>query len=219
MDGLGLAAEIQIELVHEERSDRGGEDGDVHEHVIQRLEGILVAVPETGAVQADVPVGDVVAHEGLDETAGGLDVVILIGGLDLPDERVQLGSDPAVDLGAGLAVLIHIDHVAVDLDHLDAVPGGPPLDVRVQREEGVGVVQGAEELAAHFVHAVLVELEVVPRLSVGQHVPAEGVGAVTVQRVERVHGVAPFLSSTRPLEITRLKAGVPLTIVWMACRV
>ena len=35
----------------------------------------------------------------------------------------------------------------------------------------------------------------------------------------RLDILLPFLSSTRPLEITRLKAGVPLIMVWMAWRV
>ena len=38
------------------------------------------------------------------------------------------------------------------------------VDVGIQGEEGVGVVQSSEELAAHLVHASLIELQVVPRL-------------------------------------------------------
>ena len=54
-------------------------------------------------------------------------------------------------------------------------------------------MQRAEEFALHFGNALRVEFKVVPRLGVGHHIPARGVGAVLAQGLERIDGIAePF---------------------------
>ena len=63
------------------------------------------------------------------------------------------------------------------------------VHIGVEGEERVGIVERAEELAAHFVHAVPVELEVVPGLRVGDHVPTRRVGAVGRKYFEGIHGI------------------------------
>ena len=117
------------------------------------------------------------AHEVLDKAAGGCEVIVLIRRGDVFHQGIQPGEYPSVDfrpfgegdLGGGRIVFV---------------------DICVQREERVRVVQGAEELAANLVHAGLVELEVVPGLGVGEHVPAKGIGPISIQSPERIHGVA-----------------------------
>ena len=62
--------------------------------------------------------------------------------------------------------------------------------VGIERKKSVAVVQGAKELALHLGHAVGVELEVVPGLGVGKHVPAQRVAAVLLHGFKRIHAVA-----------------------------
>ena len=54
-------------------------------------------------------------------------------------------------------------------------------------------MQRAKKLALDLCDAVRIEFEVVPRLSVGNHVPTGRVGTVLTQRLERIYGVAQSL--------------------------
>ena len=92
-------------------------------------------------------------------------------------QRIQERDDPAVDFGT----LLHRNLLFTARE---------AVHVGVEGEERVGVVERSEEFAAHFVDAVPVELEVVPRLRVGDHVPARRVGSVGVEHLERIDGVA-----------------------------
>ena len=67
------------------------------------------------------------------------------------------------------------------------------VDIGIKSEDGIGVIKGAEELAANLVHSGLVELEIVPRLSVREHIPSQSIGAVSVESLERIHRVAQSL--------------------------
>ena len=89
--------------------------------------------------------------------------------------------DPTVDLGT----LRH--------RHFGLRPG-EGVDVGIKREKAVRIVKRAEELAAHFVHALDVELKIVPRLGIRDHVPAHGVRAVLLNHLERIDGVAQPLA-------------------------
>ena len=102
-----------------------------------------------------------------------VDVVLLT----VLHQRVQLGENPAVDFGTfcerNLRLFVR-----------------ESVNIGVQREKVVGVEQRAEEFALHFADAGLVELEVVPRGGVGDHVPAGRVGTVFVDDLERIDSVA-----------------------------
>ena len=102
---LPVRNKVEIEPVHEERRDRGGEYGNVPEHLVQCLvSGELVpvgaAAPETLPVQADIPVADVVADEILDQPAGKGHIIVLVGCPDVLDEGVHERDDPPVDFRA-----------------------------------------------------------------------------------------------------------------------
>ena len=198
---LRLRNEIAPELVAIERRDGGAQQCDRLENAVEGFVcGLFVgsesAAPEAFAVQADVPVGEVVADEGLDEAAGQGDVVVFVGGAHVAYEAVLQRDDPSVDLGQSLrdgqragpcptrgARYLHCPSARL-----------PAVDVGIKREERVGVVESAEELAADLVNTGLVETQVVPRLGIRKHIPAESVGAVLVEFLERIHGIAEALA-------------------------
>ena len=70
--------------------------------------------------------------------------------------------------------------------------GFPPINVRIGDEEAVDVPQGDQELAAHFVGAVVAEEQIVLRL-VGAVQPAHHVHAHFVGGLVELDGVAPGL--------------------------
>ena len=95
--------EVQIETVHIERSDRSAEHSDIHQHLVKGLVGgelvlVHLSTPETFPVQTHVPVAKVIAHEVLDQTPCGCDVIILISRHNLLLQGIEQRDDPTVDL-------------------------------------------------------------------------------------------------------------------------
>ena len=185
MHAVGVEHQVGPEIVHIERSDRGGEQRDVLQHLVEGLVGgelvrCKTGAPETLLVEPDVPVGEIVSDEILDQAARQGDVVILIGGNDSLDQGIEPADDPLVELGPD--GIRHLRRRDVEL-----------VDVGIKREHRITVIERAEELAADLDDTRLVELEVIPGLGVGEHIPAQGIGAVGVKRLERIDGVAETL--------------------------
>ncbi len=184
---LQLAAEVVVELIGIEGSERCEQTGHRGEAGVERLiGGALVGAhlltPETLAVEAHIPVAQVVVDETVDEAAGARRVVVVeLSGHTL-DERVEAGEYPAVNLGEADLAVAERGGVGVEA-----------VDVGVEREETVGVVECTEKLTAALIHTVGVELQVIPRLRVGEHVEAHGVGAIFVDHLEWVGDVAHML--------------------------
>ena len=145
--------------------------------ISRQLVGVVFALPETAAREAHVPVAEVGIHElgnGATRTGG---LIAAVSVVHFEDEGVEFRENPTIDFGTLLDV--DVGSGVVEL-----------VDVGIQGEEGVGVVEGAEELAAHFVDTSFVEFQVVPRLRVGNHVPTHGVGTILLDGTERVDGIA-----------------------------
>ena len=138
------------------------------------------AAPEAFAVQTDIPVGKVVVHEILYQSAGLRGLVVVVAGIYLLHQRVQYRQNPAVNL----RTFVH-RHVGFSI--------GKSVHIGIESEEGVGVVQRSEELAAHLLHTVHVKLQVVPRRRVGNHIPAQGVRAILLDGREGVYRIAQAL--------------------------
>ena len=180
-DGIQVAEDT----VGDERCERCREHRNGLQAGVERLVGrqfvvVHTAAPETLAVQAHVPVREVFSHELLDGACRRGRVVILERAGYFLDERIEQRNDPAVDLRALF-------------DGNFRLLARKSVHIGVEREERVGVIERPEELAAYFVHAVPVEFEVVPRLRVGDHIPARGVGPVGCENLERVDAVAQAL--------------------------
>ena len=62
--------------------------------------------------------------------------------------------------------------------------------IGIECKESICVIERSEELTAYFIHAFGVELEVLPRTGIGQHIPAYGVSSVFVQCTERIYRIA-----------------------------
>ena len=150
--------------------------------------------PEALLVEPYIPVAQVVAYEILYHAAGSRNVIVLVGAHYRVDEGVETAYQPPVEKGP--ACVGHLGGSRVE-----------PVDVGIQREHGIRVVQGSEELAAHFLHPGLVELQVVPGLGVGKHIPAQRVGTVAVEGLERVDGVAEALAHLLALPVEHESVG------------
>ena len=174
------AYQVAIEAVGIERSIRCHELGNGLQAGIERtisslFVGIHLAAPETLAVEAHVPVREVVLHKIADSSSGFGGFVGLVGFRHLTNEGVEFGQDPAVDFCKVFSTL--------------TILRLPAIHVGIEGEEGIGVVQRAEELTAHFRHTFRVELQVVPRRTVREHVPAYGICAIGIHCAKGVNGV------------------------------
>lgn len=54
-------------------------------------------------------------------------------------------------------------------------------------------MKSSEILADHIPHPVLIELEVIPGLGIGYHIPAQGITAVQFDQLERVNVISQTL--------------------------
>ena len=82
--------------------------------------------------------------------------------VNLGNETVQQRTNPTIYLGS----------LAVRQGLLTCYKA---IEVSIEGEKLVCVVQGAKELAAYLLDSLGVELDVIPRGSIGNHIPAEGV--------------------------------------------
>ncbi len=181
----GLACQVAIEAVGKEwcigcHQLRHGLQTGVECGVCRLLVGVHLAAPEAFAIETDIPVAQVILHEVGDSTSclGGL--ICLIISSNLLNKRVQTAQNPFVDFR-----ILCIVHCALCIV--------PTVHIGIESKETVCIVERAEELAAHLVHALGVELEVIPRTGVGEHIPAHRVGTVLVECSKRIHRIAqPF---------------------------
>ena len=177
----GFTAQIAIETI--------GIEGCVRSHELRHglktsIEGLIcrlfirihAAPPETLAVQTYVPVTQVVLHKITDGTSCLGWFICLVGFGYVLHKRVQFGKYPTIDLREC---------------RYTGIPGSriPVVHVRIQCKESVGVIERAEELTAHFIHSFGIELKVLPRAGVSQHVPTNGVSTICIQCSKRIDGI------------------------------
>ncbi len=91
----------------------------------------------------------------------------VVGFIDLFHQRMQQRQYPAVYLGA---LCYRNGRVLVAV----------LVDVGIQHEKRIRVVERAEEFTAGFLDAFHIETQIIPRRSIGDHIPAQRVGAVLV---------------------------------------
>ena len=135
------------------------------------------ATPEAFAVEAHIPVGEVVEYECRDCTrrTGWLVVVELLGhGLY---ESVEQRENPPVDFGALCQRYFRCFGVEA-------------VDVGIHGEEVVSICECGEILTSSLFYAFGIVFEVVPRRRGRYHVPAQWVGARFLDGLEGIDGVA-----------------------------
>ncbi len=191
--------QVSIEHVGIERSNgshqlchhlQAGEQGLIGGELV----GVHVSSPETLLRQTHEPVGHVVHHKSLNQPSGARWLIRLIAFRHVPHERVQFRENPAVHLAA----LCH--------GHLRLLVC-PAIHVGVHRQEAVGLLQLAEESSAHLLHALLVELQVVPGLRVGEHIPAQSVASILLNGGKGVNGIAQTLRHLLPVLVQNKSVG------------
>ena len=170
------------QLLGRERRVGGQQQGHRPQAGPQRPEGrvgvLPGAAPEAPPRQPHVPVGQVVHERGQPPGGAGGVVVVQVPG-HLVDGVGQLGQDPAVQRGGGRA---------------GRRPGRvKALQPRVQAEEAVGVPEGEEQRPGDVLDGLGEQPPRHPRRPVGQHEPAQRVGPVAVEELERVEHVAEAL--------------------------
>ena len=175
----GSTRQVTIEAVGVERSIGRHQLGYGLEACIERqvrrlFVGIHLAAPETLAVQANVPVTEVILHKIRDESACLRRLVSLVVSSHLLYQAVQLRQHPFIYL------LIF---------RLNRILRIPSIHIGIKGEEAIRIIQRSEELTADLIHAFGVELQILPRTRVGQHIPAHGVGAILRQRAKRINRV------------------------------
>ena len=180
-----LAGHVPEQPIHVERRDGRGHHGHGAKAggeglVRALLVGVHVTFPEAAPAQTHMPIAQFIHHEVLDGASCACGFQRLVRRVHFLHQPLQAAQNPAVDLWP-----VCVSHLRFPT----LVAVGPCI----QGQEVVGVVQGSEELPLHLPDARHVELEVVPRLGVGDHVPAGGVRPVFGQRLEGVHRVAKAL--------------------------
>ena len=101
---IALATQVLIELVGIEGCKRREQFGNGHQTGVERLIGRALVVahlltPEAFAVEAHIPVREIVVDKLVDESAGASGIEVLQLVVDTLDERVHTRENPAVDLG------------------------------------------------------------------------------------------------------------------------
>ncbi len=170
--GVALPFQVAVDLLRDERRERRGDLGELHQDVAERAVGgklvrVVRRLPEPAAAAADVPVRQIL-HELHERTHRALQVVGVHRRGHVGDERFHGRDDPA------------IQHVrAFGIDHLGV---GEAVHVRVGHEERVGVPPRNQQVAQDLLDAVLGELEVLGAHD-GRvdHVEADGVRPVGVE--------------------------------------
>ena len=177
--------EVTEDAVGDEWCDRRCE----HNHGLQAGVECLVSrklilahstAPETLTVEAHIPVREVLVDKLVDAACRRGWVVVLEVCRNIADKGIEFRENPAVDLWALLN------------RHL-SLAARKAVDIGIEGEERVGVVERAEELTATLINAIDIELEVIPRLRVRDHIPARSVGAVLLEHIEWVDTVTEAL--------------------------
>ena len=188
LGGTGaLAGEVAVELISVEGGDGRHEASHRDQTAVERLVGGELVrghltSPEAAAREAHVPVAQLLGDEVTDSTSGTRRLVVLQITIDLEDEAIECREDPAVDLGA-LSVRELLTSRRIEA-----------IEVSIQREELIRIVQRREELTAYLIDTLDVELQVVPRRRVADHVPAQGVRAILLDRLEGIDSIAQTLT-------------------------
>ena len=151
----GGRGQVGIETVGKERRNGSHErshrfEAGVECLVSRKFVGIHVPAPETFAVEAHIPVAEVVIDKVRYGTAGTRRFIIGIVSVDLFDKRIEQRDNPTVDFGTLRYRYFRFCK-------------GKSVDVGIEGKERIGVVERAEELAANLFYAVEVEFEVIPR--------------------------------------------------------
>ena len=81
------------------------------------------------------------------------------------------------------------------------------VNIGIQCKYGVRIVQRSEELATYFFNAGRIKLKIVPRLSIGKHIPAKRVRAISIKSLERIHGIAQTLAHLLSLLVKHQSVG------------
>ncbi len=104
--------------------------------------------------------------------------------LDVIARAAELGpGDVVLEVGGGLGVLS--EYLAERVAHVHVVELDRTLEPALR-----DALDPHPNATLHFADAVNVEFQVIPRLCIGDHVPARRVGAVLRQCRKRVHRIA-----------------------------
>ncbi len=168
-----------MDLVGEERRERGQHRRRLQQAVAQGGEGGAVALPEAPAGEPHVPVGELLDVLG-DRPPGARAVEVVHALAHRRDRPLQARERPAVEVVAGLGRLAEVERPEM-------------LGVGVEDPEGVGVPEGEQELTDRLADGLDREPVSRPGLLGRQVVPAEGVGAVGRDHLPGVDDVAAAL--------------------------
>ena len=152
MNGFGFArvrAERQVQAIGAEGGNGRKQVSD-HiqggvERVIRRsLVGFVLALPKTGAIAADIPIGQLVDDEIPQKARGAHGVVVIEGGAVVADQGVGAREKPSV-------------HGRAIVSGGGIRAGFPAVDIRVEREEVVGGPEGSEDSPREIAHGAGIE--------------------------------------------------------------
>ena len=182
MDGFRhlIVAQGAVDFFRDIRDERRGSLCKGDEHIVQRgisicLVRIVLALPETAAAAADVPVCQVVG-KGFKAVCRLLELIAVHGFPDLRDHISQCGKDPAVQRVCGI----------FGRDRF-ASRGIPVIQVCISHKELETVPDGEQNGTHDLFDAVFGELEVFRTDDLGfEEEEAERIGTVAV---DHIHGV------------------------------
>ena len=150
--------------------------GGIQGHISIDLILLHALCPETLTAAAYIPVGHIV-HELLKGSCCLRDPVIVQVIVDLAYYGVQLGQKPFVHDTQGIIIQLILRCVKF-------------VNVGIQHEERIGVPKGTHEFTLSFLYGLSVETVGQPGRAVDVEIPADGVCAVFIQRVEGIHRIS-----------------------------
>ena len=192
---VGRAEQVLPYPLRDERGERSQAQRDDAQRLVQGRECGRVAVPETPARAAHVPVGEVV-DEGRQQPPGALGVERLECLVDARRQGLRLRQDPPVDDGpvGGCGI---------------ARAGCPARGAGVEGLEAHGVPVREQRLADDVADGRVPDPSGLPRGAAGQHEPPNRIGAVRVHQRDRLEDVAPVHRGFLVMWIDLGQCGLP----------
>ena len=148
----------------------------VQGHVGINLVLSQLLAPETLTAAAHIPVGQLI-HKILQHLGSLSYLVACQIAINSLNQGIQAGQHP----------LVHDRQLVV----FQLILGGIKIvNIGIQHIEGIGIPQGAHELALAFLHRIIMEAVWQPRCAVLIEIPADSICTMLSQGIHRVNGIA-----------------------------
>ena len=181
----GRRCQVAIEAIGKERCNRCHQFAGSQETSIERLVSAQLILrhrtgPEAFTIQTHIPIREVVGNESIDQATGFRRLIIVQSCRYFFHHCIEFAQYPTINFRALTKVYLRCVRIEV-------------VNVCIHCKERVSLIEFTEEGARNFLDTLFVKLQIVPRRSIGNHIPTQGVRAIFSNRLKRIYGIAEAL--------------------------